>query len=640
MSAWLGLLPLLLGLAALAWRLRGRIARWRAARPADVSLLRGLLQVPRRYLVDVHHAVSRDAHRTAHRAESGGYTAALHVCAVGGVAASVVLALLLHPLGGPGGLAWLAVAAGLLTAAGAALDAGRRWRGTRPPRLSAGAFDQLPLALGAFGLGHAGLALPAAGVAAGTTVLIPAFALAAAGSVFLIGGMAEGPMRHALAGVLYLAAHPRPGRFGGGRDTAAEPLNLEAEPLGADRPADFAWNRLLGFDACVECGRCEVACPAFEAGLPLNPKKLIQDLARVGTPAGDAGYTGRGHPDRPAAGSHGRLVGVDGMIDPDTLWACTTCRACVEECPMMIEHVDAVLDLRRFQTLEAGAEPQAASSLLDALRATDTIGGHDPARRLDWAVDLALPRLPERGEADVLLWLGESAYELRNQRTLRALVRLLRAAAVDFAVLGEAELDCGDLARRLGDEATFQDLARRNIETLERYRFRTIVTADPHALHTLGSEYPACGGHYDVQHHTTFLAGLLDAGCLPVPAARRAGAVTYHDPCYLGRYQGEFDAPRRLLAHLGLEVTEMEKSRARSSCCGSGGGLAVTDIPGRRRIADVRMDHARETGAGTVAVACPHCAVMLEGVVQPRPGVTDVAELLADALDRAGERAA
>ncbi|PWG64627.1 DUF3483 domain-containing protein [Spiribacter halobius] len=640
MNAWLGLLPLLLGLGALAWRLRGRLARWRAGRPAAANLLRGLLQVPRRYLVDVHHAVSRNAYRARHRTESGGYTAVLHVCAAGGVVASAVLALLLHPLGGPPWLAGLAVAAGLLAASGAALDAGRRWRRGRSPRLSDDRFDQLPLALGAFGLGHAGLALPAVGLAAGPVLVAAAFALAAAGSVLLIGGMAEGPMRHALAGVLYLAAHPRPQRFGGGRDTAAEPLHLEGETLGADRAQDFPWNRLLGFDACVECGRCEVVCPAFEAGLPLNPKKLIQDLARAGTAAGDAGYTGRGHPDRPPAGSHERLVGVDGMIDPDTLWACTTCRACVDECPMMIEHVDAVLDLRRFQTLEAGAEPQAASNLLDQLRATDTIGGHDPARRLDWAVDLALPRLPERGETDILLWLGESAYELRNQRTLRALVRLLRAAGVDFAVLGEAELDCGDIARRLGDEATFQDLARRNIATLSQHRFRTIVTADPHALHTLGSEYPAFGGHYDVQHHTTFLAGLLDAGRLPVPAGGSRQAVTYHDPCYLGRYQGEFDAPRRLLAHLGLEVTEMAKSRERSSCCGSGGGLAVTDIPGRRRIADVRMEHARETTADTVAVACPHCAVMLEGVVQPRPGVTDVAELLAEALDQAGERAA
>jgi Fe-S oxidoreductase len=320
------------------------------------------------------------------------------------------------------------------------------------------------------------------------------------------------------------------------------------------------------------------------------------------------------------------------MIHPDTLWSCTTCRACVYECPMMIEHVDAVIDLRRFQTLELGAAPGKAADALAELRAADNPGGRALASRLDWAADLALPVLSQRRATDVLLWLGDGAFELRNQRTLRALVKLLRQAGTDFAVLGEEELDCGDLARRLGDEATFQDLAKRNIATLARYRFARIVTADPHAFHSLKNEYPAFGGRYEVVHHTTFLASLIAERRLAV-AGPLAGRVTYHDPCYLGRYNGEIESPRAILDALGVECVEMERNGLRSSCCGGGGGAPLTDIPGKRRIPDMRMEDAKATEATTVAVACPNCALMLEGVVQPRPVVADVSELLLQAAE-------
>jgi Fe-S oxidoreductase len=240
--------------------------------------------------------------------------------------------------------------------------------------------------------------------------------------------------------------------------------------------------------------------------------------------------------------------------------------------------------------------------------------------------------LADVGRCDVLLWVGEGGFDLRNQRTLRALVKLLRAAEVDFAVLGGEELDCGELARRLGDEARFQDLARRNIAVLEGYDFERIVTSDPHVLHTLKEEYPAFGGHYLVEHHTSFLARLIRDGRIePRSAGRRS--VTYHDPCYLGRYQGEFDAPREILNAIGVDLTEMARSRQRSSCCGWGGGAAFADVAGKRRVPDVRMDHVRATRADAVAVACPNCAVMLEGVVQPRPDVADVAELLLAAVE-------
>ena len=271
--------------------------------------------------------------------------------------------------------------------------------------------------------------------------------------------------------------------------------------------------------------------------------------------------------------------------------------------------------------------------MLEELKATDNPGGRPLSRRLDWAVDLALPVLADKRQCDVLLWLGDGAFDLRTQRSLRALVLLLRRAGIDFAVLGAEELDCGDVARRLGDEATFQDLARRNVSALRRYAFNRIVTADPHALHTLRNEYKPFGFDTPVIHHTAFLLELLQDGKLTVNTPTSGNLVTYHDPCYLGRYNGEIDAPRALLDLIGVERVEMERSGMRSSCCGGGGGAPLTDVAGKRRIPDVRMDHARETGASTVAVACPNCALMLEGVVGPRPQVAEIAELVLAATE-------
>lgn len=299
---------------------------------------------------------------------------------------------------------------------------------------------------------------------------------------------------------------------------------------------------------------------------------------------------------------------------------------------MMIEHVDAIVDLRRFQTMELAAVPSGALAPLSESRYAEEPGGRALAARTDFAAGLPLPLLAEKGQCDVLLWLGSGAYDLRHGRTLRALVSLLIAAGVDYAVLGAEERDCGDLARRLGDEATFADLARANIATLARYRFTRILTADPHALHVLRNEYPAFGGQYEVVHHTAFLDELTAQGRLLLGTAP-AMRMTYHDPCYLGRYNGETDAPRRLLDRLGLERVEMERHGRRSMCCGGGGGAPVSDIAGEHRIPDLRMAQARATGAGMVAVACPQCAAMLEGVTGEVAQVRDIAELVLAAVD-------
>ncbi|ODN69407.1 succinate dehydrogenase iron-sulfur subunit [Methylobrevis pamukkalensis] len=467
-------------LAALATGL-ARAAVWRKGRTARVDWVHGLAALPKRYLHDVHAVVARD-----------GYASNMHMLVAGGLlgASLLTLAGLLPPLASSG-LFWSFIALAFTVMLIGALMVGARRIPDRPKRLSGGRFQILPFLL----LGYAfGGALAALGNAINQPALgwpgLAVFAVSGAGLAVFLN---HGPMRHALAGALHLVAHPRAGRFEGWRETALVPVDLDrADKLGVETPADFAWNRLLGFDACIQCGRCETACPAFAAGQPLNPKRLIQDLVAATFPDTPA-YAGSPYPNARAVdgarGLHAPIIGEGAMIHPDTLWSCTTCRACVEECPMMIEHVDAIVDLRRFQTMELGRLPAKAAVPLIEMRANEEPGGRPLAARTDFAAGAALPVIGAAG-CDVLLWLGEGAYDLRYGRSLRALVKLLHLAGVDFAVLGAEERDCGDLARRLGDEATFQDLAHANIAVLKTKRFRRIVTADPHALHVIRNEYP------------------------------------------------------------------------------------------------------------------------------------------------------
>lgn len=624
------LVPLLI-VAALCLALLGarrRINLWRQGRPSRVDLPGGLLAMPKRYMNDLHHVVARDK-----------YMANTHVATAGGFVLAAVLAILVHGVGvHQRVLAYALLGATALMFVGALFVFKRRLN--PPSRLSKGPWMRLPKSLLVFAASFFTLTLPVAGVVpegAGGWMLTALLCVGVAWGVGeLFCGMTwGGPMKHAFAGALHLAWHRRPERFGGGRSTGLKALDLtdRRAPLGVEKPADFTWNQLLGFDACVQCGKCEAACPAFAAGQPLNPKKLIQDMV-VGMAGGtDAHFAGSPYPGKPLGvhGGNAHQPIVNGLVDADTLWSCTTCRACVEECPMMIEHVDAIIDLRRFLTLEKGATPNKGAQVLDNLIATDNPGGFAPGGRMHWAADLNLPLMRDKGAAHVLFWVGDGAFDMRNQRTLRAFVAVLNAAGVDFAVLGLEERDSGDVARRLGDEATFQTLAARNIQTLAQYTFSRIVTCDPHSFHVLKNEYGALGGDYQVQHHSTYMAELIAGGRLELKPDT-GGRVTYHDPCYLGRYNGEYDAPRQVLRALGLEVQEMQRSGFRSRCCGGGGGAPITDIPGKQRIPDMRMDDIRETGVERVAVGCPQCTAMLEGVVAPRPQIKDLAELVADAL--------
>ncbi|MEX3810927.1 (Fe-S)-binding protein [Paraburkholderia sp. BR13439] len=626
--------------AGLAFALARRAAYWREGR-ATVAGAYGwanLLAIPKRYFVDLHHVVARDP-----------YIARTHVATAGG--AILAMALVFVNYGFAIYSPWLDK---LIFVAALAMLIGtvfvwRRRHGAKtvPARLSRGPWDQLPLLLGSFALGLAlFIALPATAMS-GALAVVVALLIAAGAFTMTFGAARGGPMKHALAGLLHLAFHPRQERFADAAaarnapdavpPTALKLPLLDAKEYGVGKPVEFRWNQLLSFDACVQCGKCEAACPAFAAGQPLNPKKLIQDLVTGMVGGTDAQYAGSPTPGIPVgkhAGAPGKPL-ISTLIEADTLWSCTTCRACVQECPMLIEHVDAIVDMRRNQTLVEGSVPGKGPATLANLRETGSSNGYDIGARYDWAVDLQVQVAQPGRHVDVLLIAGEGAFDMRYQRTLRALVKVLNRAGVDYAVLGGVETDTGDTARRLGDEATFQQLARTLIGTLAQYSFARIVTADPHVLHSLRNEYRALGGFYQVQHHTALIDELIASGKLSprVAAAVAERNITYHDPCYLGRYNGETEAPRRVLKSIGIKVVEMERHGMRGRCCGGGGGAPLTDIPGKRRIPDIRIDDARASGAEIVAVGCPNCTAMLEGVVGPRPEVLDVAELVAAALE-------
>lgn len=634
-----------LALAALAVGTARRAALWRAGRPAAVDW-RGLLAVPKRYFVDLHDVVAREpAVARAHVAVAGGALACL-----GLVAINDGLRLRLAALD-----VALAVCA-VLMLAGAVMMAMRRRQPAVAARVSRGPWNRLPWTLAS---GAAGMGALAAGALwyeqiAPWWATLCVLTLAVGAAELALGIGLAGPMKHAIAGLLHLGLHPRPERFqpqrvgpsAQRRASALEPLTLGRDAPGIARPVDLPWNRLLSFDACVQCGKCEAACPAYAAGQPLNPKKLVQDLVTGMAGGSDARYHGNPYPGQEAgrhAGAPDQPV-VPGLVEAETLWSCTTCRACVQACPMLIEHVDLVVGLRRNLTLVGGTVPNQGGEVLAALRETDTQGRYPLAARYHWATDLGLPLAEPAQQVEWLLMAGESGFDMRAQKTLRALVQSMKAGGIVPAVLGAAETDCGDVARRLGDEAGYQRLARQLIATLWTRPAANIVTADPHLLHALRNEYPLLDaawaqrlaeGRTQVWHHTELLADLLERNALQ-PAAGRGAAmptVTLHDPCYLGRYNGQTEAPRRALKAIGIRVVEMERHGMNARCCGGGGGAPATDIPGKRRIPDIRMDDARATRTEVVAVACPQCTAMLEGVVGPRPDVLDVAELVARAVE-------
>jgi len=430
----------------------------------------------------------------------------------------------------------------------------------------------------------------------------------------------------------------------------------EAEQLGAARLTDFPQPRLVNFDACTECGRCQDVCPAYAAQEPLNPKYVILDLRNFMTEispelralppakrlaAGDhgvqpaAGASSNG--DDEPKGNNRKMVGD--IIKHETLWACTTCFHCVHECPVLIEHVDAIVDMRRYLTLMEGDLPFSLGTTLTNIERSGNPWKQPKRKRAAWteALDFEVPIMADTGEADVLWWVGcAGSYDPRNQRVSRAMATILHEAGVKYAILGEEETCNGDQARRAGNEYLFQQLAGQNIETLNQYKFKTIVTQCPHCYNVLLNEYPQLGGKYNVVHHTELIRRLLADGSIHLRRDADGGSLTYHDPCYLGRYNDVYDAGREVVTAGGKSLVEMARSRDMAMCCGGGGARVWMEDEGKVRINYNRMNQILETGQEEVAVACPFCMIMLEdarGAMDvEQVQIRDIAEIVAENL--------
>ena len=471
-----------------------------------------------------------------------------------------------------------------------------------------------------------------------------------------------------------------------------EPVNFEDPPddatFGKGHIAEFTWKNYVDFMACTECGRCQSQCPAWNTGKPLSPKLMIMNLrdamftqapylmaakgehpglgemhetalAAVGTEvreqverpfigsrdgsdhADTDGYTFDGH----------RTSGLDlPIITDDALWSCTTCGACVNQCPVDIEHIDHFVDMRRNQVMIATEFPSELNGLFKNLETKGNPWGMNASGRNDWIaeVDFDVRVFGMDGEdtipddVDYLFWVGcAGAFEDRAKRTTKAVAELLHIAGVNFMVLGEGETCTGDPARRAGNEFLFQMQAMQNVEVLNEIKATKIVVTCPHCLNTLKREYPQLGGNYEVVHHTQLLNDLVKAGRL-APVAPVSQTVTYHDPCYLGRHNNVYVPPRELIEATGATTVEMERHGDKSFCCGAGGARMWMEEKIGTRVNVNRGDEAIGTGASKVAVACPFCSVMLNDAVTSRQGegkaegveVVDVATLLLDAAKR------
>jgi len=405
-------------------------------------------------------------------------------------------------------------------------------------------------------------------------------------------------------------------------------MNEDEISLGAGKSSDFTWKQLLDSVACTECARCTTVCPAHSSGKLLSPMKIITDI-RADLYNHTLGF-----------GEKQDLI--NGRITAEELWSCTTCGACMEECPVLIDHIPAITDMRRHLVLSEGKPPDQANESLEATLKDGNPWGYPKAERLKWAIDvnLELPTLTDKKDVDVLYWVGcAGAYDPRNQGIAQSVVKILKAAKVDFAVLGKEESCSGDSARRMGEEYLFETLVQENISTLSKYKFNTVITACPHCFHTLSNEYPDFGGNYNVVHHSKFIQKLLDEGRLN-PEKSLEKKVTYHDACYLGRHNDIYDAPRNVLDSVISEKSnyiELEQSKSSSFCCGAGGGNMWHEDNRGEMVNNVRMQQIIDSGAEQVATACSFCMIMLDDAAKGMGKtddmtVQDIAEIIAERL--------
>ena len=421
-------------------------------------------------------------------------------------------------------------------------------------------------------------------------------------------------------------------------------LDLESEQAsyGAATVADLSWKEGLDVLSCTECGRCQTHCPAHVTGKPLSHKAVNGALKRQLVEAAPKLLRSMR-----AADAEQRRVALAELsplaevVPPDTFWSCTTCGWCETACPVLIENVPRLVDLRRHQVLVEAAGPDEVARVFKNLETQGNPWGIGSNRRADWCAELDVPRASETRDFEYLFFVGcAGAFDDRQKKVSRAIVEILRAAGVKFAILGEEETCTGDAARRLGNEYLFQLQAQANVETFGRYGVRKVLTQCPHCLNAIKNEYPDFGGHYEVVHHTELIAKLIEEGRLrPTAATERAEErVTFHDPCYLARHNGCVEPPRLALSATGLAVTEMERSGRTGFCCGAGGGRMWLEEKLGSRVNQNRVDEVAATlgpEGGTVAVGCPFCLTMLkDGIAETgreeQIRVLDVAELVAD----------
>jgi Fe-S oxidoreductase len=434
-------------------------------------------------------------------------------------------------------------------------------------------------------------------------------------------------------------------------------VNIEgAETFGAARPYDFRWKSLLDLLACAECGRCQDHCPAHATEKPLSPKRVILDLkdAFLEYPPPAPLNSGAWQPARPACQNSGespssgsRGAGsqtqvsqplqpedyeISKKIGEDAIWACTTCRACEEHCPVFIEHVEKIVEMRRNLVLMASRFPQEVTQLFKNLETNYNPWPIGFAQRADWAKDLNLKTAKKGEKIDVLIWTGcAGAFDDRNKKVVRSLVSVLRKAGIEPYFLGTTEKCCGDPARRSGNEYLYQTLAEENVTLLNSLDFKALVTTCPHCYNTIVNEYPQFGGDYNVEHYTTFVKRLLDEGRLS-PRAETAETGTYHDSCYLGRYSDIYDEPRQVLASCGVIVKDAKRSRREGFCCGAGGARMWMEESLGTRINHARLQQLKATGATRIYTACPYCLTMLADAIKEKEEtgleVSDICEIL------------
>lgn len=437
-----------------------------------------------------------------------------------------------------------------------------------------------------------------------------------------------------------------------------EKIDFEDESLetfGKSKLREFSWKALFNTDACIRCGRCQDNCPAYLSGKHLNPKKVIQDMHDYMEEVGTAyGNYAKDHPVAASAaeGSNEVAAAVEApteeelglrnligdVIPEEDLWACTTCRSCEQQCPIFVEHVDKTIDMRRNLVLMESRFPSEAQLAFKNMENNGNPWGIGWTKRAEHMTSLGVPTLEENPEPEILFWPGCSgAYDMRNQKVSAAFVKLLQKANVNFSIIGNDEKCCGDSARRLGNEYLFFSLASENIEVMNGYGVKKIVTQCPHCFNVLKQDYPEFGGNYEVIHHTQYLNELMKSGRLQFNKADNNPTITYHDSCYLGRYHEIYDEPRELLKAAGFTTLEMSHNHEKSFCCGAGGGRMWLEENEGERINVMRTDEALATNSDYVGTACPFCLTMINDGIATREAedkvkAQDIAEILAQRI--------